>query len=241
MLVSRWYHIFGWFTKSTDSFIVSAKVYVTPEKGAVWPDSSSFTRGFKYWNQTEGWSESWNDNTLIQMWSGSRNCCDWKAVSHVHITNGLIIYDLTKLLAPYPTQNRHGDGGSALPGDCVSDPSVEGAGGEGGRRRRGGGGGEGGAEGSPGITAALRDKRDIVALTDPSKKTLLPVPSAPAHPPHMSCSLPRTESPFFFFKHHLLLNTVEGWPYADTGTRTTVNYICGWNGIDLTNKDFNKK
>lgn len=69
--------------------------------------------------------------------------------------------------------NRHGDGGSVLPGDCVSDPSVEG------KQKEGGG-----AEGSPGITAELRDKRDIVALTDPSKKTLLPVPSDPASSAH---------------------------------------------------------
>lgn len=39
--------------------------------------------------------------------------------------------------------------------------------------------GEGG-EGSPGITVELRDKSDIVAQTDPSKKTLLPVPPAPS-------------------------------------------------------------
>lgn len=51
-----------------------------------------------------------------------------------------------------------------LPGDCVSDPSVEG------REDREDEGGGGGAEGSPGITAELRDKRDIVAQTDHPRK-----------------------------------------------------------------------
>lgn len=76
---------------------------------------------------------------------------------HVHITNGLIIYDLSKPLALNPTQTRRISAAWRL---CV-------------RSRCGGAGGGGlvGAEGSPGITAELRDKRDIVAQTDPSKKT----------------------------------------------------------------------
>lgn len=51
----------------------------------------------------------------------------------------------------------------------MSDPNVEGQRGVGVGVR------------SPGITVELRDKRDIVAQTDPSKKTLLPVPPAPAN------------------------------------------------------------
>lgn len=94
-------------------------------------------------------------------------------MSHVHITNGLIIYNLAEFLAPYSAQTAMVTEDHLLPGDCVSEPSVEG------QREE-----EGGAEGSPGITAELGDKRDIVALTDPSKKTLLPVPSDPASSAH---------------------------------------------------------
>lgn len=96
----------------------------------------------------------------------------WKAASHVHITNDLIIYNLTKFLAPYPTQTTMVTEDQCCWRLCVRSQCG------------GAAGGGGGAEGSPGITAELRDKRDIVALTDPSKKTLLPVPSDPASSAH---------------------------------------------------------
>lgn len=63
---------------------------------------------------------------------------------------------------------------------------------------------EGGAEGSPGINAELPDKRDIVALTDPSKKTLLPVPTDPASSAHEVLTSQNWKS---LLKHHLLLYT----------------------------------
>lgn len=58
-------------------------------------------------------------------------------------------------------------------------------------------------QGSTGITMELKDKRDIVALTDPSKKTLLPVPSAQASSPHELLTSQNRES---LFEHHLLFN-----------------------------------
>lgn len=52
----------------------------------------------------------------------------------------------------------------------------------------------GGAKGSPGITAELQDKRDIVAQTDPSKKQDF-LSHQLQHPLHMNSSVPRSESP----------------------------------------------
>lgn len=51
----------------------------------------------------------------------------------------------------------------------------------------------GGIRGSPEITPELQHKSNTVALTDPSKKTVLPVQLDPEF--SMSCWLPRTDSP----------------------------------------------
>lgn len=112
-------------------------------------------------------------------------------MSHVHITNGLIIYDLTKLLASYPTQTA-----MVTEDRCCLETLCQIQVWRGRTRGRGGG-----AEGSPGITAELSDKRDIVTQTDPSKKTLLPVPSAPASSAR-AAHFPELKVPFC---HHLLL------------------------------------
>lgn len=114
-------------------------------------------------------------------------------------------------MAPYSTQTAMATEDRLLPGDCVSDPSVEGQWEE-----------EGGAEGSLGIAAELQDKRDIVARTDPSKKTLLPVPSDPASSAHELLASQNWKS---LLKHHLLLYTPSSRQYSTNKMqRHTVNY-----------------
>lgn len=65
------------------------------------------------------------------------------------------------------------------------------------------------------------------------------------HPPHMSCSLPRTESPFLTssaVKHSQQQSVLTICSYWHS---TTVNYICGGTGIhkvwSLTNNNFNRQ
>lgn len=89
-------------------------------------------------------------------WIQSRNYYYCRAESPVYITNGHFIYDLTKFLAPYPTQTALVKEAQCCL-ETMSDPRGAGVGGGGG--------------GYLGITAKLRDKRDIVAQADPSKKT----------------------------------------------------------------------
>lgn len=73
------------------------------------------------------------------------------------------------------------DGALILAGACVCQILVW-------WKRKGGG-----IRGSPEITLELQHKSNTVALTDPSKKTVLPVQLDPAF--STSCWLPRTASP----------------------------------------------
>ena len=103
--------------------------------------------------------------------------------------------------------NHRGEGGSALPGDSVSDPSSE---------EVGGGG-----------VAAPRDLLGSPRSSE-TKGTLWHRPTHPwkhyflshqlQHPPHMSRSLPRTES--LFFNRLTVCSRSRHRPYSASGNKS---------------------
>lgn len=144
-------------------------------------------------------------------------------MSHVHITNGLNIYNLTKLLAPYPTQTTTVTEDQCCLETVCQIPVWRG-------RRSGGGGGHAAPRDLLGSPRSSETKGTLWhRLTHPRKHYFLS--HQLQHPPHMSCSLPRTESPFLTssaVKHSQQQSVLTICSYWHS---TTVNYICGGTGI----------
>lgn len=77
------------------------------------------------------------------------------------ITNDLIVFHLTELSAPHPSQTTVMEEDQSCMETVCQIPVWRG----------------GGAKGSPGITAELRDKKDIVAETIRENMTSCPISS----------------------------------------------------------------